>query len=156
MPQSLSSVAVHLVFSTKNRMRCLVPAEFRRRLDAYIVGILKSSGCVPISTCVVIDHVHMLFLLSRTESVSDVVQIVKGGSSRWIKNHVPDGTDPFLMKFHWQKGYGAFSVSQSMIQKVKEYILHQEEHHKRVSFQEEYRGLLARHNIAYDERYVWD
>jgi putative transposase len=156
MPQSLSKIALHLTFSTKDRLRALAYPELRTQLEGYIVGILKNLGCPSIVTRAVIDHVHVLFLMSRTESTANVVQIVKQESSRWIKKQLPNREDPHLIKFQWQKGYGVFSVSESVIPSVKKYIENQEAHHKRMTFQEEYLGLLKKHNVAYDERYVWD
>jgi len=100
--------------------------------------------------------VHTLFLLSRTETISHVVQVVKQESSKWIKGQLPDRKDPRLVKFQWQKGYGVFSVSESVIPRVKAYISAQAEHHRRMTFQDEYRLLLDKHGVEYDERYVWD
>ena len=156
MPQSLSKLALHLTFSTQDRLRALAYPELRTQLEGYVVGILKNLGCPSLSTRVVIDHLHTLFLLSRTESVSSVVQTVKQESSKWIKQQMPEIEDPYLIKFHWQKGYSVFSVNESLIPRVKTYIENQENHHKRMTFQEEYLGLLKKHNIAYDERYIWD
>ena len=156
MPQSLSKLAIHLTFSTKDRIRALAYPELRAPLEGYIVGILKNLDCPSVSTCALIDHVHTLFLLSRTETISHIVQMVKQESSKWIKDQMPDLKDPHLIKFRWQNGYGAFAVSESMIPRVKQYIQNQDEHHKRMTFQEEYVALLKKHNVAYDDRYVWD
>ena len=156
MPQSFSHVAIHLTFSTKDRERAIAYPELRNKLEAYIVGILKNGGCPSISTRVLIDHVHILYFQSRTETTAKVVQLVKQETSKWIKTQNPDIKDPYLIKFHWQKGYSAFSVSESIVPKVKKYIANQEEHHKRTTFKEEYLEFLENHNLAYDERYVWD
>ena len=156
MPQSLSKVTLHLIFSTKNRDRALAHPDLRNQLEGYILGILKNLGCPSISTRVMIDHVHILFLLSRTETISNIVGTVKQGSAKWIKQQMPDRKAVFLMKFQWQKGYSVFSISESTIPRVKEYIENQEEHHKRMTFQDEYRDFLRKYNVAYDERYVWD
>ena len=156
MPQSLSKIAIHLIYSTKNRYAFLRNEELRGRVAAYQVGVFKHLDCPSIRTKIMSDHVHSLFLLSRTRSVADVVKDVKKDSSAWIKEHVSELGDPMLTKFAWQTGYGAFSVSESNIPKVLQYIEQQEEHHRKVSFQEEYRLFLERHNIPYDERYVWD
>jgi len=96
-------------------------------------------------------HAHLSFILSRTHTISDVVGQAKRGSSAWLKTR-----DSLYSQFHWQNGFGAFSVSQSAVGEVSEYIRSQSEHHKRLSFQEEFRMLLKRHEIDYDERYVWD
>jgi putative transposase len=156
MPQSLSNIAIHLTFSTKERERALAYPELRSQLEGYLVGALSNLGCPSISTRAEIDHIHTLFALSRTETVSHVVQMLKQESSKWIKLQLPDRKDPRLVKFGWQKGYGAFSVSESVVPRVKAYIEGQTEHHKRMTFQEEYRGFLEKHGIEYDERYVWD
>ena len=97
------------------------------------------------------DHVHALFNLSRTWCVADVVKAVKTSTSKWMKKQ-----DPVLRRFEWQTGYGAFSVSRSNIRKVDDYIRNQKEHHRRRDFKSEFRGLLKRHDVEYDERYVWD
>ena len=150
MPQSLSKVYVHLIFSTKNRERTLRD-DVRPDLHAYIGGILRDldSPCIEINT--ESDHAHILFILSRTHTISDVVSQAKRGSSAWLKTR-----NPFYSQFHWQNGFGAFSVSQSAVGEVKEYIQSQAEHHKRVSFQDEFRTFLKRYEIEFDERYVWD
>jgi putative transposase len=156
MPQSLSNLALHLTFSTKDRARALAYPELRSATEGYMVGILKNLGCPSLATRVVIDHVHVLFLLSRTESVACVVQVLKQESSAWIKIQKPETRDPYLTKFQWQKGYAVYSVSESNISTVKTYLDNQDDHHRRVTFQEEYRQFLEKHQVAYDERYVWD
>ncbi len=156
MSQSLSNIVIHLTFSTKDRVRAIGYPDLREQTGAYITGILDKLGCPSIATCVVIDHVHSLFLLSRTEAISNVVQMIKQNSSAWLKQQKPEMRDPYLVKFSWQKGYAAFSVSESIVPKVKAYIENQEEHHKRMTFQDEYREFLKRHKVAFDEKYVWD
>ena len=156
MPQSLSNIAIHLTFSTNDRVRALAYPDLRAGVASYMAGILKQMGCPAISVGVVIDHVHLLFLLSRTEALSRVVQVVKQQSSAWIKEQKAELKDPYLVKFAWQKGYAAFSVSESILPRVKAYIANQEEHHKRITFQDEYREFLTRHQVAFDERYVWE
>jgi putative transposase len=156
MPQSLSNLALHLTFATKDRARSLAYPDVRAGMAGYIVGILKNMGCPSIATKVVIDHIHVLFLLSRTESVSHVVQVVKQESSAWVKGQKPELKDPYLIKFQWQAGYAVFSVSESNVAKVKAYFENQDEHHKRVTFEEEYREFLTKHGVAFDERYMWD
>ncbi len=156
MPQSLSRILIHVVFSTKNRVRCLVYPALRNNLDAYIAGILRNLECPAIQVGSVADHIHILYVHSRTKTIADVVGVIKRESSAWIKTQEADRKDPFLMKFGWQNGYGAFSVSESDTEEVKKYILRQEEHHHRMTFEEEYRALLTRHGVKFDERYVWD
>ncbi len=151
MPQSLADVLIHLVFSTKNRVPFLKPPDLREHLDAYMVGALENRGCPSLITRSVEDHIHILCQLSRTTSIAELTKEVKTMSSMWLKGQHRD-----LGDFHWQAGYGAFSVSHSNKEQVKEYIADQEEHHRRRTFQEEYRLLLQRHGIEFDERYVWD
>jgi putative transposase len=152
MPQSLAKVAVHLVFSTKNRVAYLADPNLRRELYAYWASILRENVDSP---AIIIggtaDHVHILSLLSRKYAIKDVVEEVKTETSKWLKKQ-----SPLLGDFHWQSGYGIFSVSESNIEQVKHYIANQEEHHRRMSFQEEFRLLCERHGIQIDERYVWD
>jgi REP element-mobilizing transposase RayT len=149
MPQSLSKVLLHLVFSTKHREPFIGPVV-RTRLHAYIVGILDHLKSSSIQTGGVEDHVHILCALHRTISQADLVEEVKKGSSKWMK---AEGGVP---GFSWQAGYGAFSIGESQADAVVRYIRNQEEHHRKVTFQEEYRRFLERYKVAYDERYVWD
>jgi putative transposase len=113
--------------------------------------MFREQDCETLIVNGVEDHVHSLFALSRTNSIADVVKEIKRTSSAWAKE-----LSPTLAKFQWQAGYGAFSVSQSDLAEVIRYIENQEEHHKRVTFQDEYRALLKAYGIEYDERYVWD
>lgn len=149
MPQSLSRVLVHLVFSTKHREPFIDPVV-RPRLHAYIVGILDHLKSPSIQTGGVEDHVHILCALGRTISQADLVEEVKKGSSKWMK------AETGVAGFSWQAGYGAFSVGASQVDTVVRYIRNQEERHRKVTFQEEYRRFLKRYQVAYDERYVWD
>ena len=149
MPQSLSRVLVHLIFSTKNR-EGMIRKEVLPDLHGYIVGILKNLECPSIQTGGVEDHVHMLFCLNRTVTQAQVVEEVKKASSKWMKDE--GGCEGFA----WQAGYGAFSVSESNVEAVKAYIQNQEEHHRKVTFQDEYRKFLEKHQVGWDERYVWD
>jgi putative transposase len=150
MPQSLSRVLVHLIFSTKHRVPALAP-EVRPELHAYFVGILRGIDCPGLQTGGAEDHVHLLFGLSRMRSIAQAVETLKTSSSKWIKTKGASFAD-----FHWQAGYGAFSVSPSDADSVVAYIRNQETHHEKVTFQEEYRRFLERYQVAYDERYVWD
>jgi len=150
MPQSLAKILVHLVFSTKHRERVLSD-DVREELHRYIAGIPKNHESPAILINSVEDHIHILFSQSRNCSLADLVEEVKKGSSKWLKTK-----GRAFARFHWQNGYGAFSVSQSNVKQVKEYIQNQQEHHKRQSFQDEFLAFLKRHEIEYDERYVWD
>ncbi len=148
MPQSLARNVIHLVFSTKNREAFITPA-IRARLHAYLAGTVNELGCHAIKVGGVADHVHILFVLAKTLSLSKAVEEIKKSSSKWMKeNGVP--------RFYWQNGYGAFSVSADDEDVVAHYVANQEEHHRETSFQDEFRGLLRRHRIEWDERYVWD
>jgi REP element-mobilizing transposase RayT len=149
MPQSLSKVLVHLIFSTKHREPWIGP-DIRQRLHGYIVGILDNLKSPSLQTGGVADHVHTLFVLGRTVSQADLVEEVKKSTSKWMK---AEGGVP---GFTWQAGYGAFSIGESQADTVIKYIQNQEAHHRKVTFQEEFRRFLERYKVAYDERYVWD
>ena len=150
MPQSLAKLYVHLVFSTKHRERVL-PDAVRHDLHAYMGGTLKGMDCTPIEINSEPDHAHVLFLLGRTAALSDVVGGLKKSATDWLRDR---GTA--YRAFHWQAGYGAFSVSQSALDEVREYIRNQREHHRVRTFQDEFRAFLKKYEIEFDERYVWD
>jgi REP element-mobilizing transposase RayT len=150
MPQSLARLHIHLIFSTKNRER-IISDRVRDSLHAYMATVLQNLGSPPVLINSVEDHVHVLFELARTVAVSSAVEDVKKASSKWIKTQGGE-----FAGFAWQAGYGAFAVSESNVPAVREYIANQQEHHRKKSFQEEYRAFLERHQIAFDERYVWD
>jgi len=152
MPQSLSNVVVHIVYSTKHRKPWLKDPDIRRQLYAYNATILNDKVDSPaLLIGGVEDHVHLLCLLSRKHAVMNVVQQSKTETSKWIKKQGPQFRD-----FQWQAGYGIFSVSQSSVDQVKQYIADQDERHRKMSFQEEFRAMCHRHGITIDERYVWD
>lgn len=151
MPQSLAKVALHLIFSTKNRTPWLKKPDIRAELYAYMSSVLRAVDSPALLIGGVEDHVHILCLLSRNYAISKVVEEVKKQSSKWLKSKGAE-----LDNFYWQGGYGVFSVSESKIPGVRQYIQRQEEHHKRFSFQEEYRQICAKHGVQIDERYVWD
>jgi REP element-mobilizing transposase RayT len=149
MSQSLAKNTIHLVFSTKAR-RPWLHERVRPRLYAYLSGIFEQWESPAIVIGGYEDHVHALFLLSKNHPLKKVVEEVKKGSSKWIKTVSAD-----LAGFSWQNGYGAFSVSESNIADVTRYIERQPDHHRRMTFQDELRQLLARHGIEADERHVW-
>ncbi len=151
MSQSLSKILIHTVFSTKNRQPTLRDDSVRIELHSYLGGILSQLQCQPIIVGCVEDHVHILSTLSRTCDVATMVKEIKRGSSIWIKSKGDDFAD-----FSWQSGYGVFSIGFSQIGAVKGYISNQAEHHRKTTFQDEFRALLDRYKIEYDERYVWD
>jgi putative transposase len=151
MSQSLAKIWSHLIFSTKERYPFLSDRHVRDELHAYMASILRNHGCPTLQIGGVDDHIHALFVLSKNSSIAQVVYEVKRGSSKWIKTQRPE-----FKKFHWQNGYGAFSVSQSHVEQVRRYTLRQEQHHRKVTFKDEYREFLRRYDVRYDEQYVWD
>jgi len=151
MPQSLAKILVHTVFSTKDRRPFLRDKGMREELHCYVGGILNNLNCQPIIVGGVEDHVHLLCALSRTCQAAEMVKEIKRGSSVWVKSKSRG-----LQDFAWQNGYGIFSIGFSQIAAVRKYVAGQEEHHREVSFQDEFRQLLRRYEIAFDERYVWD
>ena len=151
MPQSLVQVYVHLVFSTKHRKPYLRDRDFRDQTHRYFAGIGRNLQSPAVIVGGVEDHVHVLCRLGKTVAVADFVRDLKRDSSKWIKSE-----QPRLVEFHWQQGYGAFSISHSHVEALKEYIANQEEHHRRESFQDEFRRLCAKYGLEIDERYVWD
>jgi putative transposase len=150
MSQSLSKMYVHIIFSTKNRIPVLKP-EIQTELYRYIGGICNNLECFPIQIGGSTDHVHILSVLSRKIAIMNFIKEIKTGSSPWMKNF---GSG--YLNFHWQDGYGAFSVSNDNIDTLIGYINRQHEHHKKVTFQDEYREFLRTYDIKYDEKYVWD
>ena len=151
MPQSLSAVYIHLVLSTKERLPLLRDKATREALHAYLGGISKQLECPPIIVGGVEDHIHMLARFGRTITQAEWVKELKRVSNLWLKEQGPPYAD-----FQWQGGYADFSVSQSNLDAVTKYIMGQEEHHRKMTFQDEVRSLLKKHKIEYDERYVWD
>jgi len=149
MAQSLARLWTHLVFSTKDRHPFLSDLTIRRDMHRYLAAVLHDCPTIIVGGCA--DHVHALFALSRNYAIADIVKEVKRTSSAWIKS-----VERRYSKFHWQSGYGAFSVSQSHIVAVQRYIAGQEQHHRRKTFQDEFRAFLKRYEIEYDERYVWN
>jgi REP element-mobilizing transposase RayT len=150
VPQSLSQVIVHIIFSTKNREPA-IDKELRPRLHAYIATVGRDNGSEVYRVGGVADHVHILATLSRTVSQAELLEEIKKNSSRWVK-----GIDTKYAGFAWQRGYGAFSVGRDELEEKIRYVDAQEDHHRTVTFQEEYRDLLKKHCIEFDERYVWD
>ena len=150
MAQSLSKVIVHIVFSTKDR-EPLLDAKIRPRVHAYLASICRDLGGDVPGVGGVADHVHIITTLPRTISQSDLIEQIKKMSSKWIKT-----ADPAYRGFFWQRGYSAFSVSPSQLDVVLKYVETQQDHHRTRSFQEEYRELLRKHSVQFDEKYIWD
>jgi len=151
MPQSLSKIIVHTVFSTKDRRPFLSHKSLRDELHRYIGGILTNLDCQPLIVGSVVDHVHILSTLARTCEPAEMVKEVKRGSSLWLKTKSPD-----LHDFTWQNGYGIFSIGFSQVEEARKYIAGHEEHHRQISFQDEVRSFLKRDDVEFNERYVWD
>jgi REP-associated tyrosine transposase len=150
MPQSLSAVYVHLVFSTKERRPFLRDLATRESLHSQLGGISKKLGCAPIITGGIEDHVHLLARFGRTITQAEWVKELKRVSNLWLKK------EHRIRDFEWQGGYADFSVSQSDLEQVKKYIANQPEHHKKMNFQDELRLLLKQHHVEWDERYIWE
>ncbi len=150
MPQSLSKVYVHITFSTKNRVN-RIDDKIETPLFEYIGGVCKQMECNPIKVGGHENHIHILCLLSRKIAQMALLENIKKSSSKWIKTKGDEYSD-----FYWQDGYGIFSVNPTEIEVVKKYISNQKEHHKKRTFQDEFRAFLKKYNVDYDERYVWD
>jgi putative transposase len=150
MPQSLSSILVHLVFSTKHR-EPFITKEIEGRVHGYLVEVFHAQKSPSLIVGGVEDQIHVLFSLSRVITVADLVEEVKKNSSKWIKT-----LGPQFSGFQWQAGYGAFSISQSGVGTAKRYIAGQRERHRSQGFKDEFRDLLRKYEIPFDERYVWD
>jgi Transposase and inactivated derivatives len=149
MAQSLSKLFVHIIYHTKTTS-VIIRKEDRNDLYAYIGAIIKDKNSIPILINGVEDHVHILCVMSKNITLAKLVEEIKGNSSRWIKT-----LNPYYKNFAWQGGYGGFSVSPSLHDKTKKYIANQEEHHKKITFQEEYIMFLKEYNIEYNEQYLY-
>jgi putative transposase len=140
----------HCVFSTKDR-RPLITPPFAERLWPFLGGIARQNKMKAIEIGGVADHVHILISLPSTMCIAKAMQLIKGGSSKWVHENFPEHR-----LFNWQKKYGAFCVSESRVESVIGYIKKQPEHHKKISFQEEFLALLKKHRIQYDARFLWE
>jgi len=150
MPQSLHVLSTHIVFSTKGRYPWLTP-DIRPRVWAYLSRILQNLECHSITVGGVEDHTHVLCNLTKKHAPMKVLEVLKKDSSKFVKT-----LDPRMRAFHWQDGYGLFSVSPSHFEAVRKYILNQEVHHRQEAFPVEFLRLLQRYGVDYDERYLWD
>ena len=151
MPQSLARIWLHIVFSTRERRTYLQDEGVRDEMFRMLGHHAKEAGCPTACVGGWIDHVHVLCGLGRTVTVAELVEAMKRQTSKWVKQRAAQ-----LKMFHWQNGYGAFSVSESNVKQVIEYIDGQPNHHRRMTYQEEFRALCAKHNLEIDERYAWD
>jgi REP element-mobilizing transposase RayT len=150
MPGTYSKILLHLVFSTKGRARMIIP-DVETQLHAYMGGIVREEQGVLCEIGGTENHIHLLVGWRTDEPVATLMRKVKGGSSWWVHQ-----TFPVMQEFAWQEGYGAFSVSESQADRVREYIRNQVEHHQVRTFEEEFVALLERPRIAYQEQYLWD
>jgi putative transposase len=149
MANSYTGCYIHSIFSTKNRRPLILP-DMRPRLWAYIGGIARQHDFTAICVGGDADHSHALIELSKTLTIAKSIQLLKGGSSKWVNDTLHSAN------FNWQTGYGAFSVSADNLDAAIHYIQHQEEHHRTLTFQDEYLSFLQRYSVKYDERYLWD
>jgi REP element-mobilizing transposase RayT len=148
MPQSYVNLIYHIVFSTKDR-EPMITDQFQARLYAYLGGIIREQGGIALEINGLADHVHILAKVRQDKAVSDAIRDIKANSSGWVH-------DEFSRHFAWQRGYGAFTVSASQGERVRQYIRRQKEHHRKQPFKEEFIALLKAHEIEFDERYLWD
>jgi len=146
---TFTNLLTHVIFSTKDRAPAILPG-LKGKLHAYMGGIVRELDGKATIINGTEDHVHLLLWMPPTLSVSETMRVLKTNSSRWLNRECRGKSS-----FAWQAGYGAFSVSQSNAQAVVKYIQTQEQHHRRVSFQEEFIEFLRKHGVEYDERYVW-
>jgi REP element-mobilizing transposase RayT len=150
MANSYTSLFAHVIFSTHNREPVLT-SEYRNRLWAYMGGIARTNKFSAIAIGGYSDHAHMLIKVPAILPIAKAVQLIKGGSSKWVHENIRS-----LHSFQWQEGYGAFSIGASQVDDVIKYITDQDEHHRKKTFQEEYLDFLKKYNIEYDEKYVWE
>jgi len=150
MGHSFTSSLFHCVFSTKGR-RPFITKELQARLWPYIGGIARDNRMKALNIGGVEDHVHILASLPSTMAPAKAIQLLKGGSSFWVHQTFPE-----LRHFAWQEGYGAFSLDIALVERTTRYIDSQAEHHRKQTYQEELLAFLKKHNMEYDERYIWD
>lgn len=150
MSQSLVKNCIHIVFSTKYRQP-LIHEPVEQELYAYLGGICNDLGCHPIKIGGYTDHIHILCMLSKKIALMKLLEELKSHSSKWMKTMGEE-----LKNFYWQNGYGAFSVNSAQVDVVINYITRQKAHHSKITFQDEYRNILNKYEVEYDERYVWD
>ena len=149
MAHTYISILVHYIFSTKNRQMIITP-DIQSRLWAYMGGIARENNMKALAIGGIEDHAHAFLSLPSTITIAKAIQLIKGGSSTWVSKTFENHKD-----FTWQEGYGAFSISVSQRDNTIEYIKNQKEHHQKKTFQEEFLSILKKHNVEYDERYIW-
>ncbi len=149
MGSTLTNLVYHIIFSTKDRKPLLIQ-ELQEELYRYVGGIIKGEGGILLQIGGMPDHIHLVVKLKPIHTLSEVMRKVKGNSSKWINEQ-----KKLTGRFSWQEGYGAFTVSESQIPTVVEYVKEQENHHETLSFKDEFILILKRHQVQYDERYLW-
>jgi len=149
MASTYINILIHTVFSTKNR-ESWISSSLRERLYPYMCGIARENGLKVLCIGGTDNHIHILLSLDSTTSIAQAMQLIKGGSSKWIHETFPE-----LRLFSWQEGYGAFSIGISNVDETKKYIENQEKHHSKESFRDEYLKFLRKNNIDFDEKYLW-
>ena len=149
MAHTYTSSLFHVVFATKGR-RPFMTRDLRARLWPYLGGIARDNGMAPLAVGGTEDHVHLLLGLPATLHIAKAVQLVKGGSSKWVHDSFSEHAG-----FSWQAGYGAFTIGISQVETTRRYIENQEAHHRKTSFMDEFRAILRRHNIEWDEKRIW-
>jgi REP element-mobilizing transposase RayT len=150
MPGTYTNLLYHFVFSTKNRLP-LITREIEDELHKYLGGIIRGEGGTMLEVNGIEDHLHMIAKLKPTKAVSDILRNLKANSSKWLNEEKLK-----VRKFSWQDGYAAFTVSESQVPRVRQYIRRQKEHHRRIDFKAELLALLEKHRVEYDEQYLWD
>ncbi len=150
MPNTYSQIYIHAVFAVKFREN-IITKDWRDNLHKYISGILKQEGVFPLAVGGWLDHVHILYSMPPSKSVSEIMRVIKTNSSKWINEQ-----KYIKGKFQWQEGYGAFSNSKNEIDRVIKYIINQEEHHSQKSFKTEYLQLLRKYEIVFDDKYIFE
>jgi REP element-mobilizing transposase RayT len=151
MSQSLAKILIHIIFSTKNRYPFLVDEQIIKEMHSYLAKIFNEFNSHALIVGGTEDHVHILCSLSKTETLAKIIGGSKRSSSLWVKSK-----GGLLEKFKWQNGYGAFSISMSHMERIRNYIANQKDHHKKTSFKDEFREFLEKNKINYDEKYIWD
>ena len=146
MPHSYAQNHLHVVFSTKERKK-IITKNMQPKLWSYMAGIGRNHGCLVLANGGMKDHIHLLIQLPPVLTLAEAISAFKSNSSRWMNEHG--------MEFAWQEGYGAFSVSASNIPAVKQYIANQEQRHRKMTFEDEFIGLLKKHGIPFDRKYVF-
>jgi putative transposase len=150
MPQTLTSLMIHVVFSTKHRANLIAP-EVEGDLFAFMAGVLKNHDSRLLAANGTANHVHLLISQSKNVALSFLIQELKKSTSKWIK-----AKNVKFKDFQWQDGYGAFSIGESNVPALKQYIARQKEKHQKKSFENELREFLRKYEIEYDEKYIWD